>query len=347
MIYLVSKILAFLLVALVVGYWLGSAVYRARARQSDSERESVAAELENRIESLQEEVRLAKLNADAEAAAKSAATAKVAEIESRNQNAEQRVEAAISRAEALEESLDRERQVLTEADEALRELREEHQRTLTALEEAQAQQSTSEGDDEARRTELEVLVRDRDTWQADAQAAIQQVEALQAELTEARLQVSGSEEAQRALRVQLESFERRTEEMVLRSNAQTEEIAQKEARIAELEARAAGIHDSRVGMGDLPALNEAGFFASPPVDVDDLKLISGVGPKLERLLNNLGIYQFQQIALLTSTQIDWVNEQLSFKGRIERDNWIKQAALLGGISVPSEEAEISPGSLAQ
>ena len=93
------------------------------------------------------------------------------------------------------------------------------------------------------------------------------------------------------------------------------------------------------GVVELPALNEAGFYASAPQEVDDLKLISGVGPKLERLLNGLGIYQYQQIALMTSGQVAWVNEQLSFKGRIERDNWIKQAALLGGITTSTSNEQ--------
>ena len=70
-----------------------------------------------------------------------------------------------------------------------------------------------------------------------------------------------------------------------------------------------------------------------PKQPDDLKLISGVGPKLEGTLNELGIYKFAQIAKWTKAEIDWVDDYLSFKGRIERDDWIKQAAALakGGV----------------
>ena len=66
---------------------------------------------------------------------------------------------------------------------------------------------------------------------------------------------------------------------------------------------------------------------------DDLKLISGVGPKLEGTLNELGIYKFSQIAKWTKAEIDWVDDYLSFKGRIERDDWIKPAGALakGGV----------------
>ena len=61
---------------------------------------------------------------------------------------------------------------------------------------------------------------------------------------------------------------------------------------------------------------------------DDLKLISGVGPKLERTLNDLGIYHFDQIAAWTDKEVRWVDDYLMFTGRIERDAWIKQATAL-------------------
>jgi NADH-quinone oxidoreductase subunit E len=58
---------------------------------------------------------------------------------------------------------------------------------------------------------------------------------------------------------------------------------------------------------------------------DDLKRISGVGPKLEGVLNDLGFYHFDQIAAWTPEQVAWVDARLKFKGRIERDDWISQA----------------------
>jgi NADH-quinone oxidoreductase subunit E len=63
---------------------------------------------------------------------------------------------------------------------------------------------------------------------------------------------------------------------------------------------------------------------------DDLKKISGVGPKLEKLLNGLGIYHFSQIAAWTEAEIAWVDNRLKFKGRIERDDWVEQARKLAG-----------------
>ena len=59
---------------------------------------------------------------------------------------------------------------------------------------------------------------------------------------------------------------------------------------------------------------------------DDLKKISGVGPKLEGLLHENGVFHFDQIAAWTADEIAYMDDKLSFKGRIERDNWIEQAA---------------------
>ena len=72
---------------------------------------------------------------------------------------------------------------------------------------------------------------------------------------------------------------------------------------------------------------------------DDLKQIKGVGPKLEGVLNGLGFYHFAQIAKWTPTQVAWVDDQLQFKGRIARDNWIDQAKTLaaGGATTNSKK----------
>ena len=61
---------------------------------------------------------------------------------------------------------------------------------------------------------------------------------------------------------------------------------------------------------------------------DDLKRISGVGPKLEQTLNEMGFWHFDQIAKWTAKEVAWVDSRLKFKGRIERDDWISQAKAL-------------------
>jgi len=67
------------------------------------------------------------------------------------------------------------------------------------------------------------------------------------------------------------------------------------------------------------------LFEKPSGEADDLKKISGVGPVLEKKLNALGIYTYAQVAAFTPEDIERVDESLSFKGRIERDNWLEQA----------------------
>lgn len=70
------------------------------------------------------------------------------------------------------------------------------------------------------------------------------------------------------------------------------------------------------------------FYKKPPAKIDDLKLISGVGPKLEATLHQIGIYQYDQVSAWKKTDIKKVDDQLKFKGRIERDDWMAQAKIL-------------------
>ena len=71
---------------------------------------------------------------------------------------------------------------------------------------------------------------------------------------------------------------------------------------------------------------------------DNLRKIKGVGPKLEKLLNSLGFYHFDQIAAWTPEEVAWVDENLEgFKGRVSRDDWLSQAAILA----TGEETEFS------
>jgi large subunit ribosomal protein L21 len=58
---------------------------------------------------------------------------------------------------------------------------------------------------------------------------------------------------------------------------------------------------------------------------DDLKQLSGVGPALEKKLHAAGVTTFAQIAAWTDADVAAMDEQLSFKGRIEREGWIDQA----------------------
>ncbi len=73
------------------------------------------------------------------------------------------------------------------------------------------------------------------------------------------------------------------------------------------------------------------IFAEEPAeaeaeDKDDLKRIKGVGPAIEKTLNELGIYSFNQIAEMSEYEIDRVAQRLKgFRSRIYRQDWIGQA----------------------
>ncbi len=78
----------------------------------------------------------------------------------------------------------------------------------------------------------------------------------------------------------------------------------------------------------LPAENSArpkALSAPGKQGKDNLKRIKGLGPVLEGKLNELGIFRLDQIAAWDKQTIDWVDNELSFKGRIERDRWVEQA----------------------
>jgi predicted flap endonuclease-1-like 5' DNA nuclease len=63
-----------------------------------------------------------------------------------------------------------------------------------------------------------------------------------------------------------------------------------------------------------------------PNTFDDLKLIVGIGPVLERMLHRLGVATYRQVAHWSERDIDEIDAQLpEFPGRIRRDGWVTQA----------------------
>jgi len=71
-----------------------------------------------------------------------------------------------------------------------------------------------------------------------------------------------------------------------------------------------------------------GLSAPRPGGRDDLKLIYGIGPRIERRLNELGIFHYDQIATWDRRTIVWVESQFSLRGKIARERWIEQAKAL-------------------
>ena len=88
-------------------------------------------------------------------------------------------------------------------------------------------------------------------------------------------------------------------------------------------------------------------FTKPKGDPDDLKLIQGVTPELEKKLNKLGLIKFEQIANLSDDEIARLDEELQLNGAIEHDDWVGKATDLMAETtveeVPAEEEEGGEG----
>jgi len=73
-------------------------------------------------------------------------------------------------------------------------------------------------------------------------------------------------------------------------------------------------------------IDYSSFGIASAEEKDDLKLINGIGPFIEKKLNALDIYTFKQISKFNTKDIEAVNKAIEFfPGRIERDDWVGQA----------------------
>ncbi|MEM7067386.1 MAG: 30S ribosomal protein S2 [Pseudomonadota bacterium] len=142
--------------------------------------------------------------------------------------------------------------------------------------------------------------------------------------------VPGNDDASRAISLYCDLFAKAALDGIARQQGAagidigaSAEAPVEEAIAAEAPAEEAPAEEAPAADGEIAAL-----FTAPEGDADDLKQISGVGPVLEGKLNALGITKFAQIAAFSADDIVKVDEVLNFKGRIERDEWLKQAAEL-------------------
>jgi predicted flap endonuclease-1-like 5' DNA nuclease len=135
--------------------------------------------------------------------------------------------------------------------------------------------------------------------------------------------------------------------MASEMNAPMETVAEETAEETADQSDAAAANTTAASAANLPegmaqaADSKPALYTSPPADADDLKMIKGVGPALEKTLNGLGVYTFAQIAKWSTDDIAWVDGNLKFKGRILRDDWVSQAKTLmsGGETAFSQKVE--------
>jgi NADH-quinone oxidoreductase subunit E len=188
------------------------------------------------------------------------------------------------------------------------------------------------------RNEIEQL---EDNWQARLRTAETARARLRAELGPTKAQSDGRSSVsagdprleERAAQLQRElDAARRT------SAEQRGEIERLQGRLSAPQAAAVGVRGAARHLAPAAtpvAAHSRASEATPPAALaapegqpDDLKKISGIGPGIEKMLHELGVFHYRQIAAFTPENVAWVNQRLRFKGRIERENWIGQARTL-------------------
>ncbi len=91
--------------------------------------------------------------------------------------------------------------------------------------------------------------------------------------------------------------------------------------------RSQGLRQSAAGAADGDRRGSGGQVLRSATP-DDLKRIRGVGVLIEKRLNALGVTSYEQIANWTRADVLRISQQLDFKGRVERENWIEQGRIL-------------------
>jgi len=102
-----------------------------------------------------------------------------------------------------------------------------------------------------------------------------------------------------------------------KKEVEAEKSAEPEAKPQVMPAVATGV-----------AKRPKGLAAAREGKADELQRLSGIGAKIEKTLHSLGYFHYDQIASWSPDEVQWVDEHLRFKGRIDRENWIPQAKLL-------------------
>jgi predicted flap endonuclease-1-like 5' DNA nuclease len=82
------------------------------------------------------------------------------------------------------------------------------------------------------------------------------------------------------------------------------------------------------GQDKVPGKRPPGFVSPRGGKADDLKRIRGIGKQNEGRLHGLGIWHFDQVSKWSADEALWVGSYLAFPGRIEREEWIRQASVL-------------------
>ena len=185
-------------------------------------------------------------------------------------------------------------------------------------------------------TSLQEFEAGRKPYNASAQLAVdigdtvKRIDGTEVPLTTPWLGVPATTRAKAAVKDMAETVVAKAADGVAKAEAAVKDVAVKaeqavKAKVAEVAAKMTGSAETS---------QPAGLAAARGGKADDLKTIEGVGPALEKVLNDLGIFHFDQIAQWGEAEIAWVDGNLKgFKGRATRDRWVAQAKLIGEVGV--------------
>ncbi|MCB1772715.1 MAG: hypothetical protein KDI88_03800 [Gammaproteobacteria bacterium] len=199
---------------------------------------------------------------------------------------------------------------------------------------SQARQKLLENNAVALRAELDAAKSTRNGLEAERQALLNEIDELKAQVADGveadldeiealRGELADCREALAQQPVDVVDYGDESAAVPAGSkSAASEEIPSVNAAAAAAAASLLGL-TSKARLADPPAAVEDRRAAA-----DNLQQIKGIGPKIAGMLKDMGVHRFEQIAGWTPEHVERINEQLRFKGRIEREKWIPQARAL-------------------
>lgn len=171
-------------------------------------------------------------------------------------------------------------------------------------------------------------------WQQEVSLLAQVKKVTEPLLSEAKRQVSNLEQELAQNQRRYENLKHETDEIRDTAARLKSELEAERAREATLEAELDEKEKVEVQeeKNERPDPANSRFTPSSWQTKNDLTMISGIGPGIQRKLNELGIYSFQQISEMTPQMVDQIARSIKFfPDRIGRDNWIGQAAALARV----------------
>ena len=199
-----------------------------------------------------------------------------------------------------------------------------------ALQEALAKRDKLQREIKDIRSNLEISISEREQLQSDSGVREEETATTQqkdARITKLQMEL---EKWQNRLPPLIEKFRQRNDA----ANRLETELAEAHDRLAKLEDFAdpsetgiEPVHNPNFLTNGRDASNQSIEAVDEDSDMrDSLQKIKGVGPSIEKTLNEMGIFRFQQIADMSEYDIDRVANRLKgFRSRIYREDWIGQA----------------------